>query len=70
MVCKTVCKTDRIWLCHNKQYVKQTGSGYVCKTDRIWLCHKVVCKTDRIWLCHNKWYVKQTGSGYVNISGM
>ena len=24
-----VCRTDRIWLCHNKRYVKQTGSGYV-----------------------------------------
>ena len=57
-----VCKTDSIWLCHNKT---------VCKTDRIWLCHnKTVCKTDRIWLCHNKQYVKQTGSGYVIINGM
>ena len=25
----TVCKTDRIWLFHNKRCVKQTGSGYV-----------------------------------------
>jgi hypothetical protein len=56
-----VCKTDRIWLCHNKWYEKQAGSGYVIK---------MVCKTDRIWLCHNKGYVKQTGSGYVIINGM
>ena len=26
---EAICKTDRIWLCHNKQYVKHTGSGYV-----------------------------------------
>ena len=25
----TVDKTDMIWLCHNKRYVKQTGSDYV-----------------------------------------
>ena len=22
-----VCKTDRIWVCHSKQYVKQRGSS-------------------------------------------
>jgi hypothetical protein len=25
----TVGKTDMIWLCHSKWYVKQTGSDYV-----------------------------------------
>jgi hypothetical protein len=23
-----VCKTDSIWLCHNKRYAKLTGSSY------------------------------------------
>ena len=23
-----VCRTDRITFCHNKQYLKQIGSGY------------------------------------------
>ena len=40
-----VCKTDRIWLCHNKRYVKQTEYGYVTIKG---LCRKKLGKLDLI----------------------
>ena len=56
-----VCKTDRIWLYHNKRYLKQTESGY--------LITKGICKTNRIWLCHNNLYAEQRESGYGIVNG-
>ena len=60
-----VCKTDSIWLCHNKRYVKLTGSSYV-KIN--------VIKPDvsqRGYDCViTKRYVKQTGTYYVIINRM
>jgi hypothetical protein len=61
----TVGKTDMIWLCHSKWYVKQTGSDYVMikgmenRQDVVMSC-QTICKTGRMWLCHNKRYIQQT----------
>ena len=70
-----VCKTNRIRLCHDKRYGKQTGSGYVMTNGMynrqdVAMSQLTVYTADMIWLCHDKRYIKQTGSDFVMIKGM